>query len=59
MDELRNRGLHANFIFAGLVAPVDIYRYTSLMNVLVHLSQREGLPRAVVSMVRRFMTPFS
>lgn len=34
--------------FAGLVAPAHVPRYVATMDVLVHLSQREGLPRAVV-----------
>ena len=41
-------GLTAHFVFAGLVPPSDIPRYTALMDVLVHLSLREGLPRTVV-----------
>ncbi len=44
----RAAGLHENFIFTGLVKPEEIPRYTSLMDVLVHLSLREGLPRTVV-----------
>jgi glycosyltransferase involved in cell wall biosynthesis len=34
--------------FAGLVPPADVPRFVATMDVLVHLSQREGLPRAVV-----------
>lgn len=34
--------------FTGLVPPADVPRYVATMDVLVHLSQREGLPRAVV-----------
>ncbi|MBI5397123.1 MAG: glycosyltransferase family 4 protein [Verrucomicrobia bacterium] len=34
--------------FAGLVPPADVPRYVATMDVLVHLSLREGLPRAVV-----------
>ncbi len=34
--------------FAGLVPPGDVPRYVAMMDVLVHLSLREGLPRAVV-----------
>jgi glycosyltransferase involved in cell wall biosynthesis len=37
-----------NFCFAGLVPPSEVHRYTALMDVLAHLSLREGLPRAVV-----------
>ncbi len=45
--EARGRGLTKHFIFTGLVAPAEIPRYAGVMNALVHLSQREGLPRAV------------
>jgi glycosyltransferase involved in cell wall biosynthesis len=41
-------GIRDRVIFAGLVPPRDICRYTAQMDVLVHLSLREGLPRAVV-----------
>jgi glycosyltransferase involved in cell wall biosynthesis len=41
-------GLANRVVFAGLVPPADVCRYTALMDVLVHLSLREGLPRAVV-----------
>ena len=36
-----------HFIFAGLVLPAEVPRYVGIMNVLVHLSRREGLPRAL------------
>jgi glycosyltransferase involved in cell wall biosynthesis len=32
--------------FAGLVPPADVPRYVASVDVLVHLSRREGLPRA-------------
>ncbi|MCH2174439.1 MAG: glycosyltransferase family 4 protein [Lentisphaeria bacterium] len=41
-------GLQEYFVFAGLVDPVEIPRYTGIMDILVHLSLREGLPRTVV-----------
>jgi glycosyltransferase involved in cell wall biosynthesis len=44
---VRNRGLQRHFVFAGLVPPKDVPRYIGLMDVLVHLSRREGLPRAL------------
>ena len=48
LEELaRVRGLGKHFIFAGLVAPADVPRYIAVMNVVVHLSRREGLPRAL------------
>ncbi len=34
-------------VFAGLVPPREIPRYLALMDVLVHLSLREGLPRTL------------
>ncbi|MGA2604941.1 MAG: glycosyltransferase family 4 protein [Verrucomicrobiia bacterium] len=40
-------GLRSHFVFAGLVLPQEIPRYVSSMDVLVHLSLREGLPRAL------------
>lgn len=40
-------GLRDHFVFTGLVPPADIPRYTALMDVLVHLSLREGLPRTL------------
>jgi glycosyltransferase involved in cell wall biosynthesis len=45
---VRDAGLANHFVFTGLVPPADIPRYTALMDVLVHLSLREGLPRSVV-----------
>jgi glycosyltransferase involved in cell wall biosynthesis len=47
-SEIAKLGLREHFVFAGLVAPSEIPRYISLMNALVHLSLREGLPRTVV-----------
>ncbi len=41
-------GLSERFSFAGLVPPSEIYKYTAIMDILAHLSLREGLPRAVV-----------
>jgi glycosyltransferase involved in cell wall biosynthesis len=41
------RGLKKHFIFTGLVPPDDVPQYTGIMDALVHLSLREGLPRAV------------
>lgn len=49
-DSLVSRAESAKmkFFFTGLVAPSEVHKYTALMDVLVHLSLREGLPRAVV-----------
>src|SRR6266446_2470883 len=35
------------FVFAGLISPSEIPRYVASMDLLVHLSLREGLPRAL------------
>jgi glycosyltransferase involved in cell wall biosynthesis len=40
-------GLQKHFIFTGLVAPEEMARYFGIMDVLVHLSLREGLARAL------------
>ena len=40
-------GLEKNFIFTGLVPPAEVPRYVGIMDALVHLSLREGLPRAL------------
>lgn len=42
-----DRGLRERFVFTGLVPPADVARYIGIMDVLVHLSRREGLPRAL------------
>ena len=43
----KSLGLENHFIFAGLVPPADVPRYAGIMDALVHLSLREGLPRAL------------
>ena len=43
----RALGLEKHFVFAGLVAPAEVPRYVGIMDVLAHLSRREGLPRAL------------
>jgi len=49
MDEkIASIGLTDRFHFAGLVPPYEVYRYIALMDILAHLSLREGLPRCVV-----------
>ena len=45
--EAQRLGLRERFVFAGLVPPAQIPRYLALMDVLAHLSLREGLPRAL------------
>ncbi|HWD18629.1 MAG TPA: glycosyltransferase [Verrucomicrobiae bacterium] len=43
----RAMGLTRNFIFTGLVPPAEIPRYLGVTDILVHLSRREGLARAL------------
>jgi glycosyltransferase involved in cell wall biosynthesis len=45
--QIARMGLHDQFEFAGLVRPEDIPAQIARMNVLVHLSLREGLPRSL------------
>lgn len=45
--EAESMGLGKNFIFTGLVRPHEIPSLAGIMDVLVHLSYREGLPRAL------------
>lgn len=44
---VRALGLERHFIFAGLVPPAAVPSWVGVMDVLVHLSRREGLPRAL------------
>lgn len=44
---VRASGLEGHIIFTGLVPPAEIPQYVGIMDVLVHLSLREGLPRAL------------
>jgi glycosyltransferase involved in cell wall biosynthesis len=43
----RRPGLAGHFVFTGLVTPAQVPRYIGAMDALVHLSRREGLPRAL------------
>src|SRR5262249_51165864 len=40
-------GLENHFVFTGLVAPAKVSRLVGIMDGVVHLSLREGLPRAL------------
>lgn len=42
-----NLGLKDRFVFTGLLRPEEVSKYTGIMDALVHLSLREGLPRAL------------
>ena len=46
-EQVTQMGLKDHFIFTGLVRPDEVTDYVALMQVLVHLSAREGLPRAL------------
>lgn len=39
--------LRPRFVFTGLIPPEEIPKHIGIMNCLVHLSRREGLPRAL------------
>ena len=43
----KSLGLERHFIFTGLVPPAEIPALVGIMDALVHLSLREGLPRAL------------
>ncbi len=43
----KSLGLKNNFIFTGLIPPAEVPRHVGIMDALVHLSRREGLPRAL------------
>lgn len=43
----RQLNLEKNFIFTGLVQPNEVPNLVGVMDMLVHLSRREGLPRAL------------
>jgi len=47
--EMRARalGLSKHVVFAGLVPPAEVPKLVGIMDALVHLSLREGLPRAL------------
>jgi glycosyltransferase involved in cell wall biosynthesis len=44
---VRELGLAGRFFFTGLVDPNSVASYVGVMDLLVHLSTREGLPRAL------------
>lgn len=45
--EARARGVDSHIVFAGLLPPAQVPEYIGMMDMLVHLSVREGLPRAL------------
>ncbi len=47
-EKIRRAGWEDRFILKGLVAPAEIPKLIPAMDMMVHPSYREGLPRAVV-----------
>jgi glycosyltransferase involved in cell wall biosynthesis len=43
----KSLGVGKHFIFTGLVPPNEVPKFVGIMDALVHLSLREGLPRAL------------
>lgn len=43
----KDSGLEKHFVFTGLVPPTEVPALVGIMDLLVHLSWREGLPRAL------------
>jgi glycosyltransferase involved in cell wall biosynthesis len=48
MSDIKLYGLEKHFHLPGLVPPDEVPQYVQLMDIVCHLSLREGLPRAVV-----------
>ena len=46
-DRVRSLNLERHFVFTGLVPPSEVPAHVGIMDALVHLSRREGLPRAL------------
>lgn len=46
-QRVRALGLEKNFVFTGLVPAIEVPRLMGIMDILVHLSLREGLARAL------------
>ena len=46
--EIESLGIEKNFHFSGLIPPQEVPIHTAAMDIVCHLSLREGLPRAVV-----------
>ena len=46
-DKARALGLESRWVFTGLVEPREIPGLVGIMDIVVHLSRREGLPRAL------------
>ena len=46
-NRARSLGLARHFVFTGLVRPEEVPPLIGIMDIVVHLSRREGLPRAL------------
>jgi glycosyltransferase involved in cell wall biosynthesis len=46
-EKVKTLGVEKHFIFIGLVQPAEVAQYVGLMDMLAHLSLREGLARAL------------
>lgn len=46
-EKAKAMGVRDKFIFAGLVSPKEVPRLIGIMDAVVHLSLREGLPRSL------------
>ena len=46
-NKAKTLGLENHFVFTGLVTPQEVAPLVGIMDVVVHLSAREGLPRAL------------
>ncbi|MDB6065774.1 MAG: glycosyl transferase group 1 [Pedosphaera sp.] len=46
-QRVRTLNLQKHFVFTGLVPPSEVPELVGIMDILVHLSLREGLPRAL------------
>ena len=46
-QQAENIGLRRHFAFTGLIPPDEVPKHVGIMDALVHLSLREGLPRAL------------
>jgi len=46
-QEAQRLGIAERVVFTGLIAPHEVPRYISVMDVVAHLSLREGLPRTL------------
>ena len=46
-NRARSLGLEKHFVFTGLVSPEEVPPLVGIMDIVAHMSSREGLPRAL------------